>query len=144
MLQSLLSPLPYALTESGAIQTTAPPPAGQAQISAVPAAELPDEKVVAPSNLRTWSPLDMLVAILRNVNGAFPPELGANVCTLLVGLTPSTTDASQEKEFGKIRVATRSALESVAAGLSGRSFADGPPKVVQTAAKRTLDVWQGK
>ncbi|KAG8862014.1 hypothetical protein FRB96_002457 [Tulasnella sp. 330] len=136
-LQALLSPLPYALTQSGAIQTA--PPVGHTQISTVPAAQHLDDKTV-PSTARTSSPLDMLVAILRNLNNSFPPELGANVCIFLASLTPPMTDANQE-EFSKVRVATKGALESVAAGLSGRSFADGPPKVVQAAAKRTLDVW---
>ncbi|KAG8998705.1 hypothetical protein FRB94_005966 [Tulasnella sp. JGI-2019a] len=142
VLQALLAPLPYGLSESGAILASSAPSEGQAQITSAETSEDKTTMASPQSTPQTSSPMDMLVVILRNINGAFPPELGVNVCTLLASLTPPTKEATtQDKEFAKVKITSKGALESVAAGLSGRSFANGPPKVMQAVAKRTLEVW---
>jgi len=108
----------------------------------------------SPHSSATSTPLDMLVVILRNVDGAFPPELRTNVCTLLTSLTvqkpsSSTPSPSGDEEvqsallamIERVKMATRGALESTFAASLGSGVGERGSGLVETAAKRTLEVW---
>lgn len=157
MLQALLMSLPYRINENGAIQTSSAAPAPLPPLPAAPTHADSDRTMttitaVPSSNespsTSTSSPLDMLIVILRNTHNAFPPELAANACALLVGLATATATATTGTgegvgDLSKVKQATRGVLESIAAGLlgGGKSEEGGPSKLVQAAANRTLEVW---
>jgi len=125
VVQSLLAPLPYHLTEAGLAVAPATGPSGSTR--ALPATQ----------RTRTSCPLDMLVVILNNPNGNFPPELGANTCTLLASLTQGPAD-----EVEKIKQAAKGALEKLAAGpADAETTPTGVSQMLRAAAKKTLGIW---
>ncbi|KAG9018712.1 hypothetical protein FRB90_010326 [Tulasnella sp. 427] len=124
VLQSLLTTLPYRITESG--QAVAPPSGtnGQALTS------------------RNSSPLDMIVAILRNLTKVYPLGLIANACTLLGTLGKDTSEDAE-----KIRQATKPALEALvpkAMEVDGEAVGPKAKNIVEVAAKKTLEAWSAK
>jgi hypothetical protein len=78
--------------------------------------------------------LDMLQIILKNEDKTFPPQLRANVCTLFGSVQGN--DASSTKILDKVKDATRQVLADIVA-----VDADKEEPVVQTAAKKILDLW---
>ncbi|KAG8687269.1 hypothetical protein FRC09_013597 [Ceratobasidium sp. 395] len=78
--------------------------------------------------------LDMLQIILKNVEKTFPPQLRANVCTLLGSV--QATDSSSTKALEKAKDVIRQVLADIVA-----ADADKEEPVVQTAAKKILDLW---
>lgn len=109
----MLAPLPYQLNDAGSIQT-APPKAKESASGGDDNNTTPtlDGSSGGPSR-----PLDMLLIILRNIHGTFPPELGANACALLMGLCAPSQ--AQSQELAKVKEAAKGVLEGVAAGLVG-------------------------
>lgn len=82
-------------------------------------------------------PLDMLVAILKNPNGSFQPELGANTCTLLSSLVKGSPEDVQ-----KVKDTVKPALEALAAGpVSVDTTPTAQSSLLQAAAKKTLEIW---
>lgn len=128
VLQSLLAPLPYRITESG--QAVAPP-SGTANGQALAS--------------RSSNPLDMIVAILRNPGKLFPLGLIANACTLLGTLGK---DSSEDAE--RVKQATRTALEALIPkamevdGEEGKATGAKAKNIVDVAAKKTLEAWSAK
>lgn len=126
MIQALLAPLPYQLNDAGAIQTSPP----KARQTTSPGKSGEDTTPTLDGASGPSRPLDMVLIILRNVHGTFPPELGANACALLM-----SAQSQQVKE------AAKGVLEGVAAGLVGGKGTEETPKVLREGAKRCLSVW---
>lgn len=126
VLQALLAPLPYRLTEGGT--ALAPPPAANgATIS-------PDE--ITPVQ-RTSRPLDMLVVILRNVNANMPAELGVNVCTLL-----SSIAKGPSRDVMEVKKSVSASLRALAGGsVDMDTTPTGASQLLQSSAKKTLEVF---
>ncbi|KAG9126173.1 hypothetical protein FRC07_004580 [Ceratobasidium sp. 392] len=80
--------------------------------------------------------LDMLQIILKNQDKAFPPQLRANICTLFGSV--QANDASI-KALDQAKDVIKPVLTDIIA-----TDADKEEAVVQTAAKKILDLWAEK
>ncbi|KAG8680930.1 hypothetical protein FRC09_017868 [Ceratobasidium sp. 395] len=102
----------------------------------IPAALVTGTKPSGDENTPIEHPtlLDMLQIILKNVEKTFPPQLRANVCTLLGSV--QATDSSSTKALEKAKDVIRQVLTDIVA-----ADADKEEPVVQTAAKKILDLW---
>ncbi|KAG8899378.1 hypothetical protein FRB99_006760 [Tulasnella sp. 403] len=124
VMQALLTPLPYRITEAGvAVQASA--------------GNTGAKEATTASRSSASCPMDMLAVILRNPTGTFPPELGANACALLASLSKGTPD-----EVEKMKTSTRGALENLVADpIDADETPTKTSEMLRTAAKRTLEVW---
>lgn len=81
--------------------------------------------------------LDMLKIILKNEDKTFPPQLRANVCTLLGTVFGAVgKDGSAAKTWETVKDEVRPILADIVA-----VEADKEEPVVQTASKKILDLW---
>lgn len=100
------------------------------------APSLPRDEASEPNGhtKSTSQPLDVLVAILKNTAGTFPPELGANVCTLL-----SSLGKGNQAEVEPVKVKMTPVLDEI---LASRSNSGGSATLLQSAVERTVNTWK--
>ncbi|KAH7096110.1 hypothetical protein BKA62DRAFT_720713 [Auriculariales sp. MPI-PUGE-AT-0066] len=92
------------------------------------------------------NPLDMLSFIVSNEEGVasgqagFPPELRANVCTLLGALGKKVLPREQEDvQVGRVKAAAVQMLQGV---LQEKEEVDEKAQMLRAAAQKALEAWQ--
>ncbi len=124
VIQALLTPLGYQLSDVGLPMA---PPSGTQDAANGPQSE-------KGGTNGSSQPLDMLAFIIRNPGGKFQPELIANTCALLAGVS-----SGPPTDVEKIKLRLRAPIEALA---TTKEDTPTSSKLTSSAAKKVLDVWK--
>lgn len=133
VLKAILAPLSF---ESSPPPSGDPPSASTSVTSDLSSPTIPTPSTRGRILPVPKTPLDMLIAALRNVDNPvnFQPEVRINVCSLFIQIGRNASG----DEFTEVKATVKPVMEKVFEGLQN---AKGKEEVLGKAIKKVLDTW---